>query len=127
VLRVLFERGAECLNQGELVAAMSSDPNTVASLLGRMERRGLVQRCPHPRDRRARCLRLRAKGLQKFLEVRRLALRLQKEVLSVLPKAERERFLEQLERVAQTCWRAAVGDRPHGPEDAKPNGRGLNL
>src|SRR6187397_402714 len=51
VMRTLLEH--EGITQRELAQAMSSDPNTVASLLERMETNGLVQRDPHERDRRA--------------------------------------------------------------------------
>src|SRR5687768_12682818 len=44
VLRTLLESEAEGLIQSELTAKMSSDPNTIASLLERMENGGWLDR-----------------------------------------------------------------------------------
>src|SRR5256885_12507578 len=52
VMRTLLEN--EGITQRHLTELMSSDPNTVASLLDRMEKAGLVQRQSYERDRRAR-------------------------------------------------------------------------
>src|SRR5258707_145513 len=46
-LRILGEADAKGLSQRELTERMSSDPNTVASLIERMETNGLVQRRTH--------------------------------------------------------------------------------
>src|SRR5437667_11240462 len=51
VMRTLLEN--EGITQRELAAAMSSDANTVASLVERMELAGFVQRQRHEKDRRA--------------------------------------------------------------------------
>jgi len=114
VLRILNQSGGSCLTQGALVEAMSSDPNTVASLVRRMERQGLVKRRPHPRDGRARCLSLLPAGRRKFARLRRVAHGLQAEVLSVLAAEERAPFLSQLDKLAQACWERADSPRP-GP------------
>src|SRR6186713_3602891 len=51
VLRTLIEQ--EGITQSQLTATMTSDPNTVASLLNRMEHADLIRRETHERDRRA--------------------------------------------------------------------------
>src|SRR5439155_7212647 len=51
VMRTLLEH--EGITQRELTKLMSSDPNTVASLLARMEQAELLQRQSHEKDRRA--------------------------------------------------------------------------
>src|SRR5437870_13814992 len=51
VMRTLLEN--EGITQRELTQLMTSDPNTVASLLERMEKAGLVERPTHEEDRRA--------------------------------------------------------------------------
>lgn len=60
VLTVLAEE--EGLTQRDVMERVFSDPNTVGEMLRRLEARKLVQRKPHPRDRRARCVFLTAKG-----------------------------------------------------------------
>ena len=82
---------------------MSSDPNTIASLLERMEANGLVQRRPHEKDRRANRVELRAVAKEKYEAIRNEAVGLQSHVLEQLPEAEREKFLKQLETIAKAC------------------------
>lgn len=101
------------MTQRDLTQAMSSDPNTVASLLERMETAGWVDRRRHESDGRAYRIRLLPPGEQKYEEVRELAVGLQSEILLVLPEGERERFLEHLESVSLACREAAqAGGRP---------------
>src|SRR6476660_7814914 len=105
VMRTLLEN--EGVTQRELTELMSSDPNTVASLLERMERAGLVDRRAHEKDRRANCLRLKPVGKRKYEAARAVALAMQAEILGSLPSGARERFLEHLARVAEACRDAA--------------------
>jgi DNA-binding MarR family transcriptional regulator len=86
---------------------MSSDPNTIASLLARMEAAGWVERRPHERDKRANRLRLKPAGRRKYEELRALAVELQSQVLASLPESRRECFLEELSLVADACRDAA--------------------
>jgi MarR family transcriptional regulator, organic hydroperoxide resistance regulator len=52
----------EGITQVTIVERTASDPNTVAAILGLLERRGLVRREQHAQDRRARCVFLTAEG-----------------------------------------------------------------
>jgi DNA-binding MarR family transcriptional regulator len=113
-LRCLLEGDAAGLTQRDLTAAMSSDPNTVASLLERMAGQGWIERRPHESDRRAYRIRLLDPGREQYETCRVLAVALQTEVLSGLPEGERERFLEQLETVSHAC-RAAAEASPRQP------------
>lgn len=105
VMRTLRE--SEGLTQRQLTELMSSDPNTVASLLERMERAGLVERRPHARDRRAHHVELKPQGHRKYEQAREIAIQLQTEVLNALPESARETFLENLTVVANACRAAA--------------------
>lgn len=117
VLRTVLESEPAGLTQRELTQAMSSDPNTVASLLERMTAVGWVDRQPHETDRRAYRLSLRPHGQRLFEECRAVAMALQNEVLVQLPAADRERFLEQLEIVSAAC-RTAAADSPRPSRSA---------
>lgn len=108
VLRTLAEAGPEGLTQCALAQRMSSDANTVTSLVRRLERAGLVARPKDPADRRARRLRLLPAGEQRLQELRVAAQKLLDEVIAVLPVRDRRRFLKQLELVANAC-RASIG------------------
>ena len=105
-LRTLLEQ--EEVTQRELTHAMSSDANTVASLLARMERLGLVERRTHDKDRRVRRVRATREGLRRYREARQTAVALQAEVMSSLPEDEREKFLMNLHTLADSC-RVAAG------------------
>ena len=105
VMRTLLEH--EGISQRQLTSLMSSDPNTVASLLERMAKAGLIERQIHERDRRANRLRLKASGRAKYEKARRIAVALQSEVLDAVPAVRREQFLKDLDDLAQACQLAA--------------------
>lgn len=107
VLRTLIEAGETGLTQRELAEAITSDPNTIASLLERMESAGFVERHRDPEDGRARRIRLLPAGRRTHQLARNLAIHLQSEVLNSLLEPEREAFLENLEKVAQAGQIAA--------------------
>ena len=106
-LRCLTEADPKGITQGELTHLMSSDPNTIASLIERMEAAGWVERRPHEKDRRAYRIRPKASGKRLYQELRQLAIELQAGVLSVLPEAKREDFLTHLAAVADACRESA--------------------
>ena len=108
-LRTLLEANPEGMTQRELTVAMASDPNTVASLVERMEEAGWVERHPHESDRRAYRIVLLPIARENYAVAREIAVQLQREVLIVLPVEERERFLAQLELVSVACRAAADG------------------
>jgi DNA-binding MarR family transcriptional regulator len=107
VLRTLREHAAHRLTQRDLVEKMSSDPNTIASLVQRMEQQGWIERRRHPEDGRAHALALRRAGRRKYSQVRRQAVALQESILSSLPASGREAFLRQLELIGNACREAA--------------------
>lgn len=107
VMRSLLEGDPEGMTQRQLTEAMSSDPNTVASLLERMEKAGFLKRKPHERDRRAHRILPLEKGKTTYQAARKIAVALQSEVLSVLPEENRESFLEALTLIGEACRQAA--------------------
>ena len=107
VMRTLTEAGETGLSQRQLTEQMGSDPNTIASLVLRMEKAGLLERKTHAEDRRANVLRLLPAGVIKYEAAREIALALQSEVLSGFPEADRARFLEMLETLSNAARLAA--------------------
>ena len=105
VMRTLLENDG--ITQRELAHLISSDPNTVAALVTRMEKSGLLERETHERDRRANRLRLGRRGKVIYERARREAVALQSEILRGLPEANREAFLEQLELISAACQKSA--------------------
>jgi DNA-binding MarR family transcriptional regulator len=107
VLRTLTEGDPLGMTQRRLAEVMSSDPNTIASLLERMEANELVERHPHEADKRAHRIKMLPRGKKTYQEIRAIAIELQSEVLHALPPEQRDPFLQQLEIVAEACRRAA--------------------
>lgn len=120
VMRTLLEGDPLGLTQRELTQLMTSDPNTVASLLQRMEESGLVERKAHEKDRRAHRIKLLESGRSKYEAARALAVELQSEVLTVVPAMRREEFLEDLALVADAC-KAAADESPRKTTDRSAN------
>ena len=106
-MRTILEGGDEGVFQSALTLRMASDPNTIASLLERMSKAGLIERQVHEMDRRAYRIRMRAAGQEKYEAARVIALELQHELLIGVPEADREKFLEMLATVADTCHELA--------------------
>lgn len=121
ILRWLEEGDARGLTQREITDLMAADPNTVAAIVGRMERAGLIARAVHESDRRAHRVRLKAAGRRKLEAGRGIALALQSEVLAGVPESGREQFLAQLEVLAEACQTAAeAGGRSERTPPAGP-------
>lgn len=105
VMRTLLENPA--ITQRKLAELITSDPNTVASLLERMEAASLIAREPHESDRRALRINLTRRGKERYRLARTEALTLQAEVLSSLPEHRRDPFLKDLELAANNCFKAS--------------------
>ena len=110
ILRWLSEGDPQGLTQRAITDLMASDPNTITSTLTRMEKSGLVARQPHEIDRRAHRVKLQPAGRRTFEKAREIAMNLQANVLTALPPDRRERFLEELAIVADSC--AAAIEKP---------------
>lgn len=106
-MRCLLEGDPKGMTQCQLTEAMSSDPNTIASLLERMEKAGWLERKRHETDRRAYRIKLKPTGKRKYEELREIAVGLQMDILQALPEERRESFLEDLALVADACRDAA--------------------
>ena len=93
---------------------MASDPNTIASLIERMEQSGWITRKQHERDKRAHRIRISENGKQQYFAIREIALKLQSEVFDQIPTGRRENFLEDLAEVAASCNHAALNSPKKG-------------
>ncbi len=107
ILRWLQEGDARGLTQQTITDLMASDPNTITSILQRMEKAGLIARRAHESDKRARRVCIQPEGRSAFAEAYQIATELQLEVLASLPASRRVGFLKDLDRVAEACATAA--------------------
>jgi DNA-binding MarR family transcriptional regulator len=106
-MRNLAEHDPKGLTQSHLTRLIASDPNTIGAMVKRMESAGWIERVRHERDGRAYRLRLLPAGRQQYERVRQIAVALQTEVLADWTERKRERFLRDLNWVADQCRAAA--------------------
>jgi DNA-binding MarR family transcriptional regulator len=113
VLNVLGARNGAI--QQEIGSLMGIDPSTMVALIDDLEGAGLVERRPHPKDRRARAVALTPKGRRRLERGRVLAGQVEDEVLGGLPPDERRELLRLLRRALESSppqppWSAEEGD-----------------
>ena len=89
----------EGVSQARLAELTDVDAMTMVRILDRMEAEGLLERRPDPADRRARCLYLTAKARPILDEIWRLSEEIRGEIFADVSKAEREQFMDVLERL----------------------------
>ncbi len=98
VLNVLDAQGA--ITQQALGKCVAIDPSSMVAAIDDLEAKGLVQRRPHPSDRRAHALHLTALGRQTLGRARELARGAQDELLAPLSTQERTQLHALLLRLA---------------------------
>lgn len=100
----------EGATQSDLVDATGVDRSTLAEMIARMERKGLVARAPSPDDLRAKTVRLTPAGRQKLaLSLPRMRAA-DETLLAALPKARRAAFADMLALLAKAGVAAAEAE-----------------
>ena len=84
------------IDQRTLAGAIAFDTSTIASVVDRLEARGLLLRSTSPDDKRVRLLTLTAAGDSVLAAVAPGMLRAQERMLAPLPKPQRAEFLRML-------------------------------
>ncbi len=108
------------ITQQQLGKLIGMDPSSMVSTIDGLEARGLVQRRPHPHDRRAYALQITARGQEVLIQGRQLAKEAQDELLAPLDEHERQQLHELMLRIAaaaRTVDSAPV--RPAAASDPK--------
>lgn len=90
------------LDQRTLARTIGFDTSTIAGVIDRLEKRGLMTRRPSPADRRVRLLSLTAQGQRLLADVVPPMLRAQQRMLEPLPPAERDEFVRMLHVLVTT-------------------------
>jgi DNA-binding MarR family transcriptional regulator len=101
--------------QQQLSSDMGIDPSAMVALIDELEGAGLAERRRRPGDRRAWEVAITPRGRRTLERARRLATRVEDEVLGGLSAAERRQLLTLLRRAlasapAQPPWRTEEGD-----------------
>jgi DNA-binding MarR family transcriptional regulator len=91
------------VTQQQLGRAISMDPSTMVATIDELERDRLVQRRPHPSDRRAHQVHLTGHGTEILGQARRLAGRAQEELMAPLTDDERVTLHALLLKVAEAA------------------------
>ena len=97
------------VTQQRLGATVGIDPSTMVATIDELERAGLVQRHPHPTDRRAHAVHLTDAGRHTLERARRLAGEAQRELLAPLSEVERSTLHELLLKLARGASAAPPG------------------
>lgn len=87
------------LTQKELVERLDVEQATMANTIARMERDGLIERRPHPDDRRARSIYATEKAKALEVDAIRAAMRVNEDMLAPLTVEEQKKFIQLMQRV----------------------------
>lgn len=97
----------EGLSQTHLVERTGIDRSTLADIVRRMLKKGLLQRRRTREDARAYAVKLTDEGTRVLKSVDALAKRVDDRILLTLPPSHRERFVQDLNAIVQGLNRAA--------------------
>ena len=116
---------SEGLSQTELVQATGVDRSTLAEMIGRMEKKGLVVRSAAERDGRAKSVFLTAAGRAALAEAIPAIIAVDQALLEILPRNRRKSFRDTLEIVVDKAVEASAGadDDDARRKGAKADGR----
>jgi DNA-binding MarR family transcriptional regulator len=95
----------EGLNQTQLVERTGIDRSTLADIVRRMLKKGLLQRRRTRDDARAYSVKLTEQGARILKAHDPVARRVDDRILASLPNAQRDRFLQDLNAIVQTLTR----------------------
>jgi DNA-binding MarR family transcriptional regulator len=96
-------KGERGLSQKNLCELMTSDPNTIAAMMRRMEKATLVQRAKDPEDGRRLVVSPTRQGTELYARASIRAKDLEHEALRGLNQKEKKMFLEDLNCLARSC------------------------
>lgn len=96
-------RHAPGIDQARLAEAIAKDRATIGAVVDRLEQKGLVARAENKQDRRARVLKLTAKGERALQALFPVVEGVQKEILGGLTAAEGKLLVQLLDKVVATA------------------------
>ena len=93
--------GGDSLSQKDLAAFARVEQPTMAEMLSRMERDGVVERSPNPQDGRGSLTSLTRRARDRFPKAQAELVEAEKQATAGLSKAEKEQLVALLQRVAE--------------------------
>lgn len=109
----------EGLSQTQLVEKTGVDRSTLADIVRRMLKKGLLQRRRTKGDARAYAVKLTDEGRRVLKLADPLAKRVDEKILSVLPTQQRERFLQDLNAIVDALGQLPVKKAAQVPAEPK--------
>jgi DNA-binding MarR family transcriptional regulator len=107
--------GGEARTQRELVARTASDPSTLRAMLVLLERRGLIERRPHPTDGRARSVRLTGPGRRNLARAWKATEPLRRRLATTVSPQETARLTRCMEKITILMNRPPTAGAQSGP------------
>jgi MarR family transcriptional regulator for hemolysin len=89
----------EGVAQRALAAAIDADPMTMSGILDRLEKRGLIERYPDPKDSRAKLARVTKEGVKVVETARAAGLAIYDRAIAGVSAAEQKQLMEALTRI----------------------------
>jgi DNA-binding MarR family transcriptional regulator len=90
---------SEGCSQQVIAEGIGAPPSRMVAIVDELEEAGLVERRPHPSDRRVRCLFLTATGRRKLTQGRKIAAEHEEELMRGFSAADRKAFAAFLRKV----------------------------
>lgn len=109
----------EGLSQTQLVEKTGVDRSTLADIVRRMLKKGLLQRRRTKGDARAYAVKLTDEGRRVLKLADPLAKRVDEKILAVLPTQQRERFLQDLNAIVDALGQLPVKKAAQAPAEPK--------
>jgi len=107
------------LSQTDLVRATGIDRSTLADMIARMLKKGLLSRARTKEDARANAVSITASGRRVLNSAMSSVIRAESAALSVLPKSQQAAFMKALSAYADALDKLADGDSPSAKKGAK--------
>jgi DNA-binding MarR family transcriptional regulator len=92
---------AEGKSQQAIAEAIGAPPSRMVAIVDELEQRGLIERRPHPSDRRVRALHLTGDGHELLGRGRKIALECETEIAGGMSRAERDRLVALLQKLVE--------------------------
>ena len=104
-----LHRLGDGISQSELAAAIGIDGSTLVRLLDMLVEQDLIERQPHPSDRRVKLLHLTAAGRTKVLAIRKRLIALEDELLCDLDDETTQILIDAFDKIDQRI--ASLNDK----------------
>lgn len=98
ILKLIAHQG---INTPQMLAQYSGrDKAQVTRLLSDMEQRGLIEKVPHPTDKRSVCLVLSAYAIELTAQIREIDIEISSQMLAGIEQAEQQILSQLLQKIA---------------------------